>query len=236
MRRGAALALDAVDCRFPAGAVTAVAGGNGSGKSTLLEVLAGLIAPSAGVVSGLPSDRALVVQRMEGEAHVPITAREAVAIGLWRELGLLRRAGAEGRRRIDAALDEVGMLGMSHTQLSAMSGGQRQRVMVAQGIVQDAPLLLLDEPSAAADADARDRIDAALARRAADGAIVVLATHDRTSIARADRVVLLEHGRIVVDGSPDGPEGGRTARAEAALGGQRAGGGPVEERTTSTGA
>ncbi|WP_404312321.1 ATP-binding cassette domain-containing protein [Agrococcus terreus] len=81
-------------------------------------------------------------------------------MGLWRELGLLRRPGREHRERIDAALAAVGMGGLADRQLASLSGGQRQRVLLAQGLVQDAPLLLLDEP-AAADAEARDDIDAA---------------------------------------------------------------------------
>ncbi|WP_072314704.1 ATP-binding cassette domain-containing protein [Agrococcus sp. Marseille-P2731] len=215
--RGDALALDAVTCDLPAGAVTAIVGGNGSGKSTLLEVLAGLLEPTAGEVTGLPDDRALVLQRTEGGDRLPLTARQAVEMGLWRERGLLGRIGAEGRRRVTAALRAVDMEGSAERQLSGMSGGQRQRVLVAQGLVQRAPLLLLDEPAAAADAEARDRIDAAIAEAAAAGATVVLATHDRSSLARADHAILLERGRLIATGSPSEVADAQAARAAAAL-------------------
>ncbi|ROR65555.1 metal ABC transporter ATP-binding protein [Agrococcus jenensis] len=235
VRRGDVTALDALDCELPAGVVTAVVGGNGSGKSTLLEVLAGIVAPTTGAMAGLPDARALVVQRTGGDDRLPLTGRQAVEMGLWRELGPLRRVGPHGRRRVDAALDAVGMRGEAHRQLGAMSGGQRQRVLVAQGLVQDAPLLLLDEPAAAADVDARDRIDAALAERAWQGAVVVVATHDRASLARADRALLLDRGRLVAAGSPAEVAVAQAARAAAALAPQ-AGGAPVDERMTSTGA
>ncbi|GEK80465.1 metal ABC transporter ATP-binding protein [Agrococcus baldri] len=242
-RRGGALALDRVTCALPAGAVTAIVGGNGSGKSTMLEVLAGVLEPSGGRVDGLPASRALVVQRSESDDRLPLTGRQAVAMGLWRERGLLAPLGADGRRRIDAALAAVGMEGLAERQLPAMSGGQRQRVLVAQGLVQRAPLLLLDEPAAAADAEGRDRIDEALAAAAAVGATVVLATHDRESLARADRAILLERGRLVAEGAPEEVAREQAARAAASLApaaravqreAQRAGG-PVELRTTSSG-
>lgn len=235
VRRGDAIALDALDCELHAGRVTAVVGGNGSGKSTLLEVLAGVLAPARGTLAGLPDARALVVQRTGGDDRLPLSGRQAVEMGLWRELGALRRIGRHGRGRVDAALDAVGMRAEAHRQLGAMSGGQRQRVLVAQGLVQDAPLLLLDEPAAAADVEARDRIDAALAARAAAGAIVVVATHDRVSLARADHALLLERGRLVASGPPDEVAAAQADRASAALAPQALGA-AVDERMTSTGA
>ncbi|WAC67055.1 ATP-binding cassette domain-containing protein [Agrococcus sp. SL85] len=218
VRRGGALALVDVTCTLRAGAVTAVVGGNGSGKSTLLEALAGLLPIAAGRIDGPPAARALVVQRSEADDRVPLRARQVVAMGLWRERGALGRLGREDRARILAALEEVGAADLADRQLASLSGGQRQRVLVAQGLVQRAPLLLLDEPAAAADAAARDRIDAALAAAAGRGAAVVVATHDRTSLARADRALLLDRGRVVVEGSP---AAAAAAQAEARRGGAR---------------
>ncbi len=210
VRRGDALVLTGIDCVLRAGAVTAVAGGNGSGKSTLIEALAGLLAPAAGRIHGLPAARSLVPQRTEGGARLPLTARQVVELGMWRERGLLGRLGAAGRARVDDALDAVGMRALARRQLAELSGGQRQRILVAQGLVQRAPLLLLDEPAAAADAEARDRIDEALAAAASAGAVVVVATHDAVSLGRADRALLLERGRLVAEG-----RGSEVAEAQA---------------------
>lgn len=235
VRRGDAIAVDDLDATLPAGAVTAIVGGNGSGKSTLIEALAGLLPLAAGRIEGLPTARALVVQRTEGGERLPLTGRQAVAMGLWRERGLLRRIGAAGRARVAEALDAVGMAAIADRQLASMSGGERQRILVAQGLVQDAPLLLLDEPAAAADAEARDRIDAALRWSAARGAVVVVATHDRSSLARADRAILLERGRLIAEGSPVEVAEVQASHAAAALAPQPAGA-AVESRITSTGA
>lgn len=217
IRRAGRLALDDVDCTLLAGTVTAVVGGNGSGKSTLLEALAGLLPTSEGRIDGLPAARALVVQRSEADDRVPLRARQVVTMGLWRERGALGRIGRRDRARVLAALDEVGAADLAERPLASLSGGQRQRVLVAQGLVQRAPLLLLDEPAAAADAAARDRIDAALATAAGRGAAVVVATHDRSSLARADRALLLDRGRVVVEGSPAAAAAAQAELAAAAL-------------------
>jgi len=199
--RGGRAALADVSCTLPEGSVTALVGDNGSGKSTLLEVLAGVL-PFVGDASGLPDRRALVVQRTDLGDRLPLTVRATVAMGLWRERGLMGRLRRDDRARIDEALEVVGMLSFADRPIAALSGGQRQRALVAQGLVQAAPLTLLDEPTASADAASRDRIDAAMRALADDGATVVVATHDRTSLARADHAVLLERGRVLAAGTP----------------------------------
>lgn len=215
-RRGAHPALVDVTASLPTAAVTALVGDNGSGKSTLLEVLAGVL-PQDGDIAGLPERRALVVQRTDLGDRLPLTVRAAVAMGLWRERRLLGRLRAADRARIDAALDVVGMRDNAARPLAALSGGQRQRVLVAQGIVQAAPLTLLDEPTASADAASRDRIDAAMRSLADAGSTVVVATHDRASLARADHALLLERGRVVAAGSPAEVADEQARRAAAAL-------------------
>ncbi|GAA2170852.1 zinc ABC transporter ATP-binding protein AztA [Agrococcus versicolor] len=214
--RGARPALDDVGASLPSGAITALVGDNGSGKSTLLEVLAGTL-PHAGRIDGLPARRALVVQRTDLGDRLPLTAHATVAMGLWAERGLLGRLRAADRARVDAALDAVCMRELAGAGLSTLSGGQRQRVLVAQGIVQDASLVLLDEPTASADAASRDRIDAALRALALRGATVVVATHDRASLARADHAVLLDRGRVVVEGAPAVVAAAQARRAAEAL-------------------
>ncbi|MFC7431485.1 MULTISPECIES: metal ABC transporter ATP-binding protein [unclassified Agrococcus] len=209
-------ALVDVSLTLPAARVTALVGDNGSGKSTMLEVLAGVLAHD-GAIDGLPERRALVVQRTDLAERLPMTARAAVAMGLWRERGPLRRLTRDDRARVDAALDVVGMRALASRQLAALSGGQRQRVLVAQGLVQDAPLTLLDEPTASADAASRDRIDAAMRALAERGSTVIVATHDRASLARADHAVLLERGRVVAEGVPEEVAAEQVRRAAAAL-------------------
>ena len=214
--RGRRRVLHEVDVRLSPGTVVAVVGDNGSGKSTLLEVLAGVL-PHEGRIDGLPERRALVVQRTGATDLLPLTVRDTVAMGLWCERGALGRLRRQDRRRVAEALEVVGMAGHTRRRLESLSGGQRQRVLVAQGLVQRAPLTVLDEPTASADVASRDRIDAALRMLADDGHCVVVATHDRTSLARADHALLLEGGRLVAHGVPHVVAHEQARRAAAAL-------------------
>lgn len=179
-----------VSAAFRAGTVTAVAGPNGSGKSTFVELLAGVRNPRRGSVTR-HGRLALVVQRPSTPDTLPVTVHDVVAIGTWGRRG--------GRRRGDVAeaIDRVGLTGLEHRTFGELSGGQRQRALLAQGIVQRAEILLLDEPAAGLDAASRQRTRELLTEEAARGAAIACVTHDEESIAAADHVIRLEAGRIV---------------------------------------
>ncbi|MFD6100051.1 zinc ABC transporter ATP-binding protein AztA [Nocardiopsis flavescens] len=193
---GAALALHA-------GTVTALVGANGSGKSTLLAVMAGVLAPRSGTVTlGTPRRPALVVQRSAASDALPLTAREAVAMGRWGLLGPWRRPTRRDRAAVGECMDRLGVADLARRRLGELSGGQRQRVLLAQGLAQEADLLLLDEPSTGLDADSRERIAAVLDQERGRGAAVVHATHSRGEADRADRVLVMEGGRPVAGEAP----------------------------------
>ncbi|MCO1339900.1 hypothetical protein BJH93_13540 [Kocuria polaris] len=180
--------LHDVGLDLPPGTVTAIAGPNGSGKSTLIEILAGVRTQRAGRVH---SGRvALVVQRPAVPEALPVTVHDVVAMGTW---GRNRRRDAKSA--IAAALATVDLEGFDHRPLSGLSGGQRQRALLAQGIVQDARVLLLDEPAANLDAASRERTRQILAEQAAGGRAIACVTHDEEAIAAADLVIRLEEGR-----------------------------------------
>ncbi|NLE82178.1 MAG: metal ABC transporter ATP-binding protein [Rhodococcus sp.] len=191
VRYGRDAVLDNVDARFERGTVTALMGPNGSGKSTLLQVLAGVVAPRSGVVTGVPESVAYVPQRRAVGARLPLTARDVVAMGRWEKLGLLRRPGREGRKVVDDALHRLGVSDLAHRRLTSLSGGQCQRVLLAQALVQRGRLVLLDEPTAGLDAHATRVISDITREEAARGATVVVATHDALEAARADQVIEL---------------------------------------------
>ena len=181
-----------VSAAFRAGAVAAVAGPNGSGKSTFVELLAGVRSPRRGSV--IRRGRlALVVQRPSTPDALPVTVHDVVAIGTWRRGG--RRA--ERRAAVTEAIDRVGLTGLEARTFGELSGGQRQRALLAQGIVQRAEILLLDEPAAGLDAASRQRTREILAEEAARGTTIVCVTHDEESITAADHVIRFEAGRIV---------------------------------------
>ncbi|MBB3090517.1 zinc ABC transporter ATP-binding protein AztA [Nocardioides albus] len=187
--------LHDVSARFTPGTVTAVAGPNGSGKSTFVELLAGVRGPRRGTV-----DRrgrlALVVQRPSTPDALPVTVQDVVAIGTWgRQHRRDRQAGRQ--TAIAEAIGRVDLTGLERRTFGELSGGQRQRALLAQGIVQNAEILLLDEPAAGLDAGSRGRTREILTEEAARGATVVCVTHDEESIAAAEHVIRFEDGRIV---------------------------------------
>ncbi len=205
---GARTVLADVSFALRAGQATSLIGPNGSGKSTLLDAIAGLHRPATGTVTVLGGDIAAVRRRVAyvlqatttGE-HLPVTAREVVAMGRYAARGALRRFTAEDRRLVDEALDRLALGPLARRHLSELSGGQRQRVFVAQGLVQQADVLLLDEPLAGLDVASQQQILAVVAEERDRGRTVVTSTHDLSEAAGADNLLLLA-GRLVAHGPP----------------------------------
>ena len=194
---GSVLAIDAVSATFPAGTVTAVTGGNGSGKSTLIAVIAGVQPASQGRVQRPAGGIALVRQSWSTERQIPLTVRSAVTMGRWRDRGRWTRLRAADHSLVDEAMARLGVTDLARRQLNALSGGQRQRVLIAQALAQQAPVLLLDEPTAGVDAPAQRWIENAMTAEAGRGVVVVHITHDPRSVHQADQHLHLELGRLV---------------------------------------
>lgn len=196
-------ALRGVSLSIRPGAVTVIIGPNGSGKSTVLALLAGLLAPRSGTVSSAgPARTALVVQRSEVSDRMPLTVRDVVTMGRWSDTGLLGRLRAADRRIIDDCIGLAGLDGYQDRPLGALSGGQRQRAFLAQGLAQQADVLLLDEPTTGLDAATRAVVADVLLTERARGATVVCVSHDDVTLAAADHVIRLEAGRV----APAGPD------------------------------
>ncbi|MBF4605853.1 ATP-binding cassette domain-containing protein [Curtobacterium sp. VKM Ac-2884] len=189
--RGERTVLDGLDAAFPAGRVTALTGPNGSGKSTLLDVVAGVLRPTAGRITGLPSGGVAHVSQSVQPTTLPLTVRAAVTMGRWHHRAWWRPLGRDDRAVIDAQLERMAIAELADRPLDALSGGQRQRTLVALGLAQRARVLLVDEPTAGVDAASAALVVAALAAEAADGVVVVHAAHDPVAITAADAVVTL---------------------------------------------
>ncbi|MFN8094106.1 MAG: ABC transporter ATP-binding protein [Vicinamibacteria bacterium] len=210
--------LRGVDAAFAPGRRTAVLGANGAGKSTLFLVLNGTLRPRAGEVRlegrplrhdrrSLASWRAavgLVVQDPDDQILAP-TVAEDVAYGP-RNLGL---SPAEVERRVDEALDELGLRALRNAAPHHLSLGERKRVAVAGILAMHPRVLVLDEPAAGLDPESQRGLLAALETRRLGGAAVVLSTHDVDLAAEwADDVVVLAEGRAMRSGSVDAVLGG----------------------------
>lgn len=196
--RGAVTVLDRVDLDVDAGELVAVLGPNGAGKTTLFELLLGLSAPTSGTVSvlGAHPGHPRVVGRtgaMLQDAGLPdnLTVRELVR--------LVARS-CPSALAVDAVLDRVGLDDRQRRTVAQLSGGERQRVLLAMALVGVPDLLLLDEPTAAMDPDARRSFWRHARATVGEGTTVVFATHDLGEADRiADRVVILARGRVVAD-------------------------------------
>lgn len=205
---GDRVAVSRATFELPAGRVTAVIGPNGSGKTTLLRALSGLEAPVGGELEVLAGparrQRRSVSHVMQANAvneSLPLTVLETVRMGRYARHGLLGRLGATDRDAVDEAVERMGIADLLHRHLRELSGGQRQRVFVAQGLAQQADLLLLDEPITGLDLVSQERIDAAVAEEIAAGRTVVMTTHDVNTAAAADHVLLMAT-HVVASGPP----------------------------------
>lgn len=180
-----------VDLDVPAGTLVRVVGANGSGKSTLLRLVAGIDAPSAGRITGRPPRTAYVPERFP--AALPFTA-SAYLLHLGRVHGLGRR---EAAARAAAWLERFGAGAHARTPLAELSKGTGQKVAVAQALMADPDLLVLDEAWTGLDAAARAELDRAVGERVAAGGAVVFVDHDPRRLAgAADAVHAVSGGRL----------------------------------------
>lgn len=202
-------ALDNIDFEVPSGSLTALLGPSGSGKSTLLRAIAGLDQPDTGTitingrdVTGVPPQRrgiGFVFQHYAAFKH--LTVRENVGFGL----KIRKKPKAEIKEKVDNLLEVVGLSGFHARYPNQLSGGQRQRMALARALAVDPEVLLLDEPFGALDAKVREDLRAWLRRLHEEVHVTtVLVTHDQAeALDVADRIAVLNKGRIEQVGSPD---------------------------------
>lgn len=171
-------ALHHLDLVIPSGALVAVVGPNGAGKSTLLKTLAGELRPMSGQVRGLPARVAYMPQRSTLDVSFPVSVWDMVAMGLWHRMGACGGMTEAMRDECSSVLDRVGLAGFEDRDLDALSGGQLQRALFARLTLQDAQLVLLDEPFAAVDAPTKTVLIDVLKHWQAQGKTVLAVTHD----------------------------------------------------------
>lgn len=191
---GRVLALDGCSLAVSAGEKVALVGSNGSGKSTLLRTLHGLVKPSAGAFEfDRQARQAMLFQR---PYMLRATVQNNVALGLF----LRGTAWAEARRQALAALERVGLLDLAQRNAKALSGGQQQRVALARAWANKPQVLLLDEPTASLDPNAKREVERLMAEFSSAGMTLIFSSHNLGQVKRlASRVIYLEQGALVAD-------------------------------------
>lgn len=199
--------LDGVSLAVAPGELVALVGPNGAGKSTLLRALAGLIRPASGqvTVGGAPLAALAPRARARRIAWLEQGARAAWGMTV-REIAALGRLphGDAAEAPVAAALAAVGLDHMADRRLDRLSGGEARRAMIARVLATAPSVMLLDEPCADLDPAQGFAVMRLLRDEAAAGRVVIVILHDLALAARhADRMALLEAGRLVADAAPD---------------------------------
>jgi len=207
--------LHQVDLVLDRGVWLALVGPNGAGKSTLLQCLAGLQPITLGhvVLKGRQLEQWGAQERarhlswlsQHGLSGEGLTVRDTVALGRMPYQGWMGLASAsrDDERAVDQALRDTGLEGLAARRLEALSGGERQRVWLARALSVQADVLLLDEPATYLDVPHQRLLTQVLRREAEQGRAVVSTVHDLSLALLADRVAVMDQGRIVALGSRD---------------------------------
>jgi zinc/manganese transport system ATP-binding protein len=198
-------ALHHVSGAFEQGSLTAVIGPNGAGKSTLLKSILGLIRINSGHIAITPQRKhiAYLPQTADIERSFPISVFDCVLLGYWQRMGLFGRVDAVMRERAHAALTAVGLDGFGQRPVGSLSAGQFQRVLFARILLQDAELILLDEPFNAIDARTTSDLLAIVQSWHAQGRTVIAVLHDYDQVrAQFPQALLL--ARNIVAWGPTG--------------------------------
>lgn len=197
-------AVHHLTAHLPPGTLMAVVGPNGAGKSTLIKAVAGLLPPLQGHISGLAGKRvAYLPQRNDIDHTFPITVADMVAMGLWHEVGALGGYSRAQRQRCADALDQVGLGGFGRRTLATLSGGQLQRALFARLMLQDAPVVLLDEPFAGVDTRTTRDLLGLLKKWHQEGRTVLAVLHDLEQVHQHFAHTLLLARELVAVGATD---------------------------------
>jgi ABC-2 type transport system ATP-binding protein len=212
-RYGDRAVLDGVSLAVGPGELVALLGPNGAGKTTSVEILEGYRAADGGTVRVLGSDPMTGGPALKARVGLMLQGGGLDPRSTPRDVLRLYARFHDGAKDPGALLETVGLAGVARTRARRLSGGERQRLALALALVGDPEVLLLDEPTAGMDPEARRMTRTLIAGLRTEGRAILLTTHDLADVERlADRVAILHRGRIVADGTPAELAAGAVAR------------------------
>lgn len=190
-------AVTGVTFELQRGERLALLGPNGGGKTTVLRALLGELRPQAGSLA-VGASCGSVPQTKRSRLDYPVSALDVATMGALSRLPWWRRPGRRDREAARAALERVGLGAAAEETFGELSGGQRQRVLIARALVQEAEVLLMDEPFTGLDRASADLLESLILDLAAEGRGIVMATHDLEQARRWDAVLCINHRQVAV--------------------------------------
>ena len=200
------LVLDKVSVTIETGKIVGILGPNGAGKSTFMKALLGLVAfegqvSLAGQIKNETGGNiAYVEQRSQIDPHFPITVRDCVSLGLYKEVGLFRRLKKADWTRVDTVLEQVGLSQYAKKPIHALSGGQFQRMLLARCLVQDRQIIFLDEPFIGIDAVSERIIMDILRDLRNQGRTILIVHHDLSKVRRYFDSIMILNKKLLAHG------------------------------------
>ncbi|MEZ2624911.1 metal ABC transporter ATP-binding protein [Paenalcaligenes hominis] len=197
------VAVRDISGQFLQGGLYALVGPNGAGKSTLLKGLMGEIAPLHGQIHlhiNHATELAFLPQQADIDRSFPITVYDLVAMGAWSRIGYWGRVSQAERQRITYALEQVGLVGFAKRSINTLSGGQFQRALFARLLMQDASVILLDEPFAAVDTETTQDLLALILQWHQQGRTIIAVLHELDMVRHHFPTSVLLGGQLVAWG------------------------------------
>lgn len=198
LAQGGRIVLENICGDFPKGQITALIGANGAGKSTLIAGIMGVLPAVSGRVQCdvAQARRAWLPQQLALDLRFPMSVEELVMTGCWPTHGAFKGYSPDRYHQARAIMQRLDISHLAHRPLGELSGGQRQRALLGRTLMQNAALLILDEPFANVDSATVDVVSRVLRSMADAGVTIIVVLHDAHQLAQlADRVLLLCHGQ-----------------------------------------
>ena len=198
------LALDNISTKIKQGQLVAIVGANGSGKSTLLKAIMRQLTPSSGTIelgALTPKDIAYLPQSHKIDRKFPITVKDFISAGSWQKIGFWQKFNPSENQLLKQALNKVNLQGFEKRQISALSGGQFQRMLFARMLMQDADILLLDEPFAAIDTQTTMDLMHVINDCQQQGKTIITVIHDLSLVTQFFPNVILLAKTLIASGN-----------------------------------